>query len=76
MRPETLRHEPLAHLPALIALALAAISLPARANTQLLTLCSGATLPANPGKTGKSDCDSACHVGCQRQKKSGRLCWG
>jgi hypothetical protein len=77
MRPESLRNEPLGYLPALIALAMAALSLPTRANTQLLSLCSGTTLPASPTKNGKSDCDSACHVGCQRQKKwdrSGRLC--
>lgn len=73
MRPETLRNEPLAYLPALIALALAAFSLPARANTQLLYLCSGTTLPTSPGKGGKADCDSPCHIGCPRQKKSGRL---
>ncbi len=75
-----MRHEPLAYLPALVALALAAFSLPARAHSQLISLCSGATVPANPGDPGKRgdrDCDSACHVGCTRQKKldgSGRLC--
>jgi hypothetical protein len=62
--------EPLAHLPALIALALAAISLPARAQTMLLVSCSGAPLPANPGQRGNRECDQACHVGCSRQKKT------
>lgn len=66
--------EPLAHLPALIALALAAISLPARAQVQLVSLCSGATLPIAPGRNGKADCDTACHVGCSRDRRSGRLC--
>jgi hypothetical protein len=74
MHPESLRNEPLAYLPALIALAMAAVSLPARANTQLVSLCSGATLPGKTDQRGNRDCDTACHVGCQRQKKSGRLC--
>lgn len=58
--------EPLSYLPALIALILAAFSLPARSQTMLLVACSGAPLPANPGNR---DCDSACHIGCSRQKK-------
>ncbi len=65
-----MRHEPLAYLPALLALALAAVSLPARAQTQLILSCNGNSLPANPGNR---DCDTACHVGCTARKKSGRL---
>jgi hypothetical protein len=67
-----LRTEPLAHLPALIALALAAIAVPARAEARLISLCSGSSLPA-PG-TPSRDCDQACHIGCSREKRgSGRL---
>jgi hypothetical protein len=82
-----LRHDPLACLPALLALAMAAISLPARAHTQMLLLCSGGALPAPapapalwegpapigaPGQptTPNRDCDSACHVGCNRDKRN------
>ncbi len=66
-----LRSEPLAYLPALAALALAAVSLPARAEARLISLCSGGTLPNG---TPDRDCDTACHVGCTRTKKaSGRL---
>jgi hypothetical protein len=67
-----MRHEPMAYLPALLALALAAFSLPARAQTQLITLCSGGSLPGTPMPRNQ-DCDSACHVGCTARKKSGRL---
>ena len=63
-----MRHEPLAYVPALVALILAAFSLPARSQTMLVSACSGAPLPANPGQ--RRECDSACHVGCSRQKKS------
>ena len=41
-----LRSEPLAYLPALLALALAAVAVPARAEARLISLCSGGTLPA------------------------------
>jgi hypothetical protein len=67
-----LRTEPLAHLPALIALALAAIAVPARAEARLISLCSGSSRPA-PSTPGR-DCDPACHIGCSREKRgSGRL---
>lgn len=72
-----MRAEPLAYLPALVALALAATSLPARAHLQLLSLCSGTPAPASPQQRGNRECDTACHIGCPRQKKSdgsGRLC--
>jgi hypothetical protein len=65
-----LRREPFAFLPALLALTLAAFSLPARAEARLISLCSGGSLPGAPDR----DCDTACHVGCPREKKgSGRL---
>lgn len=64
-----LRHEPLAHLPALLALALAAMSLPARAEAQLTSLCSGRSLPGPQAP--RRECDQACHVGCSREKKTG-----
>jgi hypothetical protein len=72
-----LRSEPLAHLPALLALALAAVAVPARAEARLISLCSGSSLPA-PGTptpiTPGRDCDQACHIGCSREKRSsGRL---
>jgi hypothetical protein len=60
----------MAYLPALLALALAGFSLPARAQTQLILSCNGNSLPANPGKP---DYDSACHTGSTARKKSGRL---
>ncbi len=67
-----LRSEPLAHLPALLALALAAVAVPARAEARLISLCSGSSLPA-PSKPSR-DCDQACHIGCSREKRSsGRL---
>jgi len=67
-----LRSEPLAHLPALLALTLAAFSLPARAEARLISLCSGNSLPAP--STPSRDCDQACHIGCSREKRSsGRL---
>ena len=67
-----LRSEPLAHLPALLALALAAVAVPARAEARLISLCSGSSLPA-PGIPSR-DCDQACHIGCSREKRgSGRL---
>ena len=67
-----LRSEPLAYLPALLALALAAFSLPARAEARLISLCSGSSLPA-PSIPNR-DCDQACHIGCSREKRSsGRL---
>lgn len=70
-----LRHDPLACLPALLALAMATISLPARAHTRLLMLCSGGvlTVPLSaPGQPQRPDreCDSACHAGCSREKRS------
>lgn len=72
LRPDKLRTEPLAHLPALLALALAAIAMPSHAETTLLNLCSGNSLPAQP--TPGRDCDQACHIGCSREKKaSGRF---
>lgn len=65
-----MRREPLAYLPALLALALTALAIPARAEARLISLCSGKSLPGTPGR----DCDPACHVGCPREKKSsGRL---
>ena len=65
-----LRRDPLAYLPALLALMLAAFSLPAGAEIRLISLCSGGSLPAQPGR----DCDQACHIGCSREKRgSGRL---
>ena len=67
-----LRSEPFAYLPALLALALAAIAVPARAEARLISLCSGSNLPA-PGAPSR-DCDQACHIGCSREKRSsGRL---
>lgn len=65
-----LRHDPLACLPALLALAMATASLPARAHIQLVMLCSGAALPV-PGQPQHPDreCDSACHAGCSRDKR-------
>jgi hypothetical protein len=67
-----LRSEPLAHLPALLALVLAAMAVPARAEVRLINLCSGSNLPA-PNAPGR-DCDQACHIGCSREKRgSGRL---
>jgi hypothetical protein len=65
----TLRTEPLAHLPALVGLALAALSLPARADAQLVSLCAGGSLPGQV--PARRDCDQACHVGCNREKKAG-----
>lgn len=53
-----LRSEPLAYLPALLALALAAVAVPARAEARLISLCSGSSLPA-PGIPSR-DCDQAC----------------
>jgi hypothetical protein len=72
-----LRSEPFAYLPALLALALAAIAVPARAEARLISLCSGSSLPApgapSPSKPSR-DCDQACHIGCSREKRSsGRL---
>jgi hypothetical protein len=70
----TMRHEPLAYLPALLALALTALAVPARAEARLISLCSGGSLPGTPGRQPDRDCDTACHVGCPRGKKvSGRL---
>lgn len=67
-----LRSEPLAHLPALLALALAAVAVPARAEARPIRLCSGSSLPAP--STPSRDCDQACHIGCSREKRSsGRL---
>jgi hypothetical protein len=67
-----LRSEPLAHLPALLALALAAVAVPARAEARLISLCSGSSLPAPDAPS--RDCDQACHIGCSREKRSsGRL---
>jgi hypothetical protein len=66
------RTDPLAHLPALIALALAATSLPARSQTVLISLCSGGSLPGQQQPA--RDCDTACHIGCTREKRgSGRV---
>lgn len=71
-RPDWLRGEPLAFVPALVALAMAATSLPARSQTALILSCAGTTLPGQP--LPDRDCDQACHVGCTRGKKaSGRL---
>jgi hypothetical protein len=67
-----LRRDPLAYLPALLALTLAAFSLPARAEAPLVSLCSGSSLPAP--STPSRDCDQACHISCSREKRSsGRL---
>jgi len=71
MSIDRLRGEPLAHLPALIALALASFSLPARANARMITLCSGSNVPLAPVPGRRSDGDSACHAGCIRQKRPG-----
>ena len=72
--PDRLRRDPLAHLPALLALAMASPSLPAyahtNANAQLVMLCSGSAIPA-PGQRplpGR-DCDSVCHAGCSRDRR-------
>lgn len=70
MMIDRLRGEPLAHLPALIALALAAVSLPAFSTTRLVALCSGGAMQL-PGQTPRRDCDQACHIGCSRTKKTG-----
>lgn len=75
MSLEALRRAPLAHLPALIALALASISLPVASRARLVSLCSGGQAPL-PGQMPGRDCDVACHAGCSRTKKpggSGRL---
>lgn len=72
---DLLRREPLLHLPALVALALASVSLPAFSTTRLASLCSGGQVPAPAGGPGR-DCDQACHIGCSRARKpgaSGRL---
>ena len=66
MRIEQLRRDPLAHLPALLALALAAMALPAQAQARLVTLCSGGSLPV-PGRGQDPGCEQACHVGCRRE---------
>jgi hypothetical protein len=63
-----LRTEPLAHLPALLALALAAMSLPAQSQTRLVSLCSGSSLPSPSAPS--RDCDQACHIGCSRERKA------
>lgn len=70
MTVDGLRREPLAHLPALIAIALAAVSLPAFSTTRLVALCSGGEVPL-PGQAPNRDCDQACHIGCSRTKKTG-----
>lgn len=63
-----LRADPAAFLPALLALMLAAASLPARAHLQMVMSCAGRTLPT-PGQPPVRDCDIACHVGCTRTKR-------
>lgn len=68
---ERLRAEPFAALPALIALAVTGLSLPARAEARFMASCSGGQIPA-PTR----DCETACHAACNRPKKpgsSGRL---
>lgn len=75
MITDPLRRDPLLHLPALIALALAATSLPARAEARLMVLCSGGQVPS-PARQPGNDCDQACHASCSRSRKpgsSGRL---
>ncbi|WP_310476741.1 hypothetical protein [Sandarakinorhabdus sp.] len=65
-----LRRDPLAYLPALLAITLTALAVPARAEALLISLCSGGSLPDQPVR----DCDPACRVGCNREKKaSGQL---
>jgi hypothetical protein len=65
-----LRRDPFAYLPAVLALTLAGFNLPARAESRLISLCSGESWPAQPDR----DCDQACHIGCSREKRgSGRL---
>ncbi|MEI6485242.1 MAG: hypothetical protein WCO11_03135 [Sphingomonadales bacterium] len=65
-----LRREPLAHLPALLALILAASAGPARAQT-MLSLCAGGSRPG-PVQP-RRECDAVCHVSCARGRRSGRL---
>jgi hypothetical protein len=36
----------------------------------MAALCTGGTAEL-PGKTQKSDCDKACHAGCQRRRGKG-----
>ncbi len=67
---DRLRSDPVAFLPALLALAMASMSLPVRAEARLLALCSGDEAPL--GKPGR-DCDQACHSNCSRHKKPGSL---
>ena len=72
MAIERLRGAPLAYLPALMALALAGVSLPARAQIGLMTLCSGGQVPLPGNRPGqRPDCDGFCHTGCTRQKRPG-----
>jgi hypothetical protein len=68
MLTERLRAEPLAYLPALVALALAGISLPARSQARLISLCSGGQAPI---RGQRPDCDLACHAGCTRKRPGG-----
>jgi hypothetical protein len=67
------RHDPIVHLPALLALALAATNLPARSQARLISLCGGGSLPipATPSAPAR-DCDPACHVG-RMPRTSGRI---
>lgn len=66
-----LRNDPLAHLPALLALIIAASAVPAQSQTMLVALCAGGSMPA-PGQP-RRDCDPVCHINCARERKSGRL---
>ena len=70
LRPDIMRREPLAFLPALVALALAALSVPAHAQTLLISLCAGGSLPMPGQAPARRDCDMACHAGTARSKKA------
>ncbi len=75
MKP-MLRTDPLAHLPALLALIIAASAVPVQAQaslaqTMLVALCAGGSAPA-PAQP-RRDCDPVCHINCARERRSGRL---
>jgi hypothetical protein len=57
---------PWPYLPALLALAMAAMTAPAAATAQAISLCSGGKAPA-PGDA-PDDCAQACHFAAQRKR--------
>lgn len=62
-----LRLEPLAYLPALLALLLAGWAMPARAQGLLAASCGSGAPVRLPGPV--RDCDQACHIGCNRERR-------